>query len=104
MENVKVVSTPLATHYKLSVIESFKWSWEGIYKQSYLCVCGEQFNVCVCTRPDIAHVVGIVNRFCQTQVESIGMLWNGFWDIFMVLLIWSFVLEVISLIWCDTQI
>ena len=32
----------------------------------------------VCTIPDIAHAVGVVSRYMNNQVKSIGKQYNGF--------------------------
>ena len=66
MENVKVVSTPLATHFKLSIKQSpSKNEVEKVYMSRvlYASAMGSLMYAMVCTRPDIVHVVGIVNRF-----------------------------------------
>ncbi|WVZ17457.1 hypothetical protein V8G54_010439 [Vigna mungo] len=65
MENAKVVSTPLATHFKLSVKQSPSNEVEKIAmsKVPYAFAVGSLMYAMVCTRPDIAHVVGTVSRF-----------------------------------------
>jgi len=65
MENVKVVSTPLATHFKLSVKQSRSNEVEKAYmsRVRYASAVGSLMNAMVCTRPYIAHVVGIISRF-----------------------------------------
>ena len=65
MENAKAVSTPLATHFKLSVKQSPSNEAEKAYmsRVPYAYALGSFMYAMVCTRPDIAHVVGIVSLF-----------------------------------------
>nr|KYP72141.1 Retrovirus-related Pol polyprotein from transposon TNT 1-94 [Cajanus cajan] len=44
----------------------------------YASMVGSLIYVIVCTRLDIAYVVGIVSRFLSNHVKSIEMLLNGF--------------------------
>ena len=65
MENAKAVSTPLATHFKLSTKQSPSDEYEksDMQRVPYAFVVGSLMYAMVCTRPDIAHVVGTVSRF-----------------------------------------
>ena len=65
MEKAKVVSTPLATHFKLSSKQSPSNEDEKLYMQRvpYASAVGSLMYAMVCTRPYIAHVVGTVSRF-----------------------------------------
>ena len=65
MEKAKVVSTPLATHFKLSSKQSPSNEAEKLDMQwvPYASAVAILMYEMVCTRPDIAHVVGIVSRF-----------------------------------------
>ena len=65
MEKAKVVSTPLATHFKLSSKQSPSNEDEKLYMQRvpYASAVGSLTYAMVCTRPDIAHAVGTVSRF-----------------------------------------
>ena len=65
MEKAKVVSTPLATHFKLSSKQSPSNEAEKLDMQQvpYASGVGSLMYAMVCTRPDIAHVVGTVSRF-----------------------------------------
>jgi len=58
MENTKAVSTPLATHFKLSVKQSPSNEVEKTYISiiNYTSMVGSLMYAIVCTRPDIAHV------------------------------------------------
>ena len=65
MENAKAVSTPLATHFKLSTKQSPSDESEksDMQRVPYASVVGSLMYAMVCTRPDIAHAVGTVSRF-----------------------------------------
>ena len=65
MQNGKLVSTPLANHFKLTK-EMFPKTQEEIEYMSkvpYPYVIGSLMYAMVCTRPDSAHAVGVVNRY-----------------------------------------
>lgn len=65
MQNVKIVSTSLVGHFKLSMEHSPK-SYEEIdymSKVSYASVVGNLMYTMVSMKPDIAHSVEIVSRF-----------------------------------------
>jgi len=63
MDNAKLVSTPLGNHFKLSKDQSPKTELECgyMYKIPYASVIGSLMYAMVCTRPDIAHAVGVVS-------------------------------------------
>ena len=65
MDNVKPVSTPLGNHFKLSKDQSPKTELECRYmdKIPYASAIGSLMYAMVCTRPDIAHAVGVVSRY-----------------------------------------
>ena len=65
MEKAKVVSTPLATHFKLSSKQIPSNEDEKLYMQRvpYASAVGSLMYTMVCTRLDIAHDVGTVSRF-----------------------------------------
>ena len=65
MQKVNMVSTPLATHFKLSSKQSPSNEDEKLYMQRvpYASAVGSLMYATVCTRPDIAHAVGTVSRF-----------------------------------------
>ena len=65
MEKAKVVRTLLATHFKLSSKQSPSNEDEKLYMQRvpYASAVRSLMYAMVCTRPDIAHVVGTVSRF-----------------------------------------
>jgi hypothetical protein len=65
MQNAKPVSTPLANHLKLTKEMCPKTQEEIEYmsKVHYSSTVGSLIYAMVCTRPDIAHVVGVVIRY-----------------------------------------
>ena len=65
MENANVVSTPLPSHLKLTK-EMFPKTQEEEDKMSkvpYASAVGRLMYAMVCTRPNIAHVVGVISRY-----------------------------------------
>jgi len=64
MKNVKPVSIPLASHFKLSKEECPKTQEEMAHmaKVPYASGVGSLMYAMVYTRPDISHAVGVVNR------------------------------------------
>ena len=65
MTETKLVSTPLAKHFKFSTTQSPSTNEEKNEMSSipYSSAVGSLMYVMICTRPDIANVVGIVRRF-----------------------------------------
>jgi len=65
MNKAKVVSSPLATHFKLSTKQSPSTDEEkeDMERIPYASAVGSLMYSMVCTRPDIAHAVGVVSRF-----------------------------------------
>ena len=65
MQDAKAVNTPLASHFKLSKEQSPKTVEEhdSMKKISYASAVGSLMYAMVCTRPDIAHAVGVVCRY-----------------------------------------
>ena len=65
MENVKVVSTPLPSHLKLTK-EMCPKTLEEEHKMSKVpcaSAIGSLMYAMVCTRPNIAHAMGVVSRY-----------------------------------------
>ena len=62
MSQAKVVSSPLASHFKLSNRHnpSIDKEKEGIRRVPYASAVGSLMYAMVCTRPDIAYAVGVV--------------------------------------------
>ena len=65
MNEAKSMSTPLDRHFKLSKEQSPKTEEERDHmsKVPYASAIGSLMYAIVCTKPDIAHVVGVVSRF-----------------------------------------
>ena len=65
MIETKPLSIPLGSHFKLSKEQSPKTEEEMDYmsKVPYASTIGNLMYVMVCTRPNIAYVVGVVSRF-----------------------------------------
>ena len=65
MNEAKPVSTPLDSHFKLSEEQSAKTEEERDYmsKVPYASAIGNLKYAMVCTRPDIAHAMGVMSKF-----------------------------------------
>ena len=65
MSKSKVVSSPLASHFKLSSRHSPSTDKEkeDMRRVPYASAVGSFMYAMVCTRPDIAYAVGVVSRF-----------------------------------------
>ena len=65
MNEPKPISTPLGSHFKLSKEQSSKTEEEmdHMSKMPYTSAIGCLMYAMVCTRPNIAHAVGVVSRF-----------------------------------------
>ncbi|CAO2827530.1 unnamed protein product [Amaranthus hypochondriacus] len=65
MGDAKPVSTPLASHFRLSKDQSpqIEEDKEYMAKVPYASAIGSLMYAMVCTRPDIGHAVGVVSRY-----------------------------------------
>ncbi|KAL6350470.1 hypothetical protein AAG906_019117 [Vitis piasezkii] len=74
MNEAKPVSTPLGSHFKLSKEQSPKTKEERDHmsKVPYASVIGSLMYAMVCTRPNIAHAVGVVSRFMSRLGKRLG--------------------------------
>ena len=65
MDKAKVVSSPLATHFRLSSNQCPSTDDEkrDMQRVPYASAVGSLMYAMVCTRPDIAYAVGVVSRF-----------------------------------------
>ena len=65
MQNAKSASTPLASHFKLSKDMCPETREEIDYMSNipYSSAVGSVMYSTVCTRPDIAHAVGVVSKY-----------------------------------------
>ncbi|KAH9790140.1 Integrase catalytic domain-containing protein [Citrus sinensis] len=71
-EQTKSVSTPLASHFKLSAQLSPSTDAEREYmlQVPYSNAVGSLMYAMVCTRPDISHAVGIVSRYMHNPSKG----------------------------------
>jgi hypothetical protein len=67
MNDVKLVSVPLASHFKLSssLCSSTKEEKEYMSQIPYVNEVGSLMYEMVSTRPDISHAVGVVSRYME---------------------------------------
>jgi hypothetical protein len=86
MQNAKPVSTPLAIHFKLTkeMCPKTQEDIEYMSKVSYSSTIGSLMYVMVCTRPDIAHALGVVSMYMNNPskehweaVKWILRYWRG---------------------------
>ncbi|GJZ81343.1 putative RNA-directed DNA polymerase [Tanacetum coccineum] len=65
MDKAKVVSSPLTINFKLTDKDcpSSKKNIEKMDRVPYASAVGSLMYVMVCTRPDLAHAIGVVSRF-----------------------------------------
>lgn len=72
MDNAKPVSTPLASHFRLSKDQSPQTEEEREFmaKVPYASAIGSLMYAMVCTRPDIGHAVGVVSRFMSNPGKA----------------------------------
>ncbi|RDX78652.1 hypothetical protein CR513_41042, partial [Mucuna pruriens] len=73
-ERQKSVSTPLATHFKLSLRHSPSNELGNMSRVPYAYVVDSLMYAIVCTIPDIAHVVGTISRFMSNPTRE---HWNA---------------------------
>ena len=72
MSQAKSVSSPLPSHFKLSSKQgpSIDKEKEDMSKILYASAVGSLIYTMVCTRPDIAHVVGVISRFMSNPEKQ----------------------------------
>jgi hypothetical protein len=65
MDEAKSVSTPLGSHFRLTKDQSSKTDQEKAYmsKVPYASAIGSLMYAMVCTRPNITHAMGVMNRY-----------------------------------------
>jgi len=65
MHNTKPVSTPFASHFKLrkEMCPKTQEDMDYMSKVPYASAVGSLMYAMVCTRPDIAHAVGVVSKY-----------------------------------------
>ena len=76
MDKAKAVSTPLGAHFKLSMKQCPPTDAQenDMEKFPYASAVGSLMYAMVCTRPDIAHAVGVVSRFMSNPGKE---HWNA---------------------------
>jgi len=76
MQNAKLVTIPLASHFKLSKEECPKTREEMAHmsKVPYASAIGSLMYAMVCTRHDIAHAVGGVSRYMNNPTKEHWMV------------------------------
>jgi hypothetical protein len=84
MENAKLVSTPLANHFRLSTSQCPKTVEEtkDMSNVSYASAMGCLMYAMVCTRPDLAHAVSVVSKYMTNPGKQ---HWNAIKWIFRYL-------------------
>ena len=72
MEKSQPISTPLATHFKFdaSAIPSIKEDKDCMSRVPYSSVVGSFIYAMMCTRPDLAHAVSVVNGFMSNPGKT----------------------------------
>ncbi|KAJ9675458.1 hypothetical protein PVL29_024402 [Vitis rotundifolia] len=72
MGKTKPVSSLLGSHLKLSSKQtpSSEKEKEEMQKVPYASIVGSLMYAMVCTRPDIAHTIGVVNRFLSNSIKE----------------------------------
>ena len=72
MGKAKPVSSPLGSHLKLSSkqIPSSEKKIEEMRKVPYASAMSSLMYAMVCTRPDIAHAIGVVSRFLSNSSKE----------------------------------
>jgi hypothetical protein len=65
MQNEKLVSAPLASHFKLTkeMCPKTREEIEYMSRVPYSSAVGSLMYAMVCTRPDITHAVGVVSKY-----------------------------------------
>uniref|UniRef100_A0A2N9ECI6 Reverse transcriptase Ty1/copia-type domain-containing protein n=1 Tax=Fagus sylvatica TaxID=28930 RepID=A0A2N9ECI6_FAGSY len=76
MDEAKPVSTPLGSHFRLTKDQSPKTEQEQAYmsKVPYASAIGSLMYAMVCTRPNIAHAVGVVSSYMSNPGKQ---HWRG---------------------------
>jgi len=76
MDKAKLVSVPLPEHFKLSTMQcpTNEEEKKEMSRVPYSSVVGILMYAMICTRPDIAHAVGVVSQFLSHSGEE---HWNA---------------------------
>ncbi|KAM1059151.1 hypothetical protein ACFX2B_023715 [Malus domestica] len=78
-DSTKPVITPLASHFKLSSLQCPKTDKEKLQMKNipYANLVGSLMYAMVCSRPDIAHAVGMVSRYIHNPVDYVDSDYAG---------------------------
>ena len=70
MQDAKAVSTPLASHFRLTkeMCPKAQEEVDNISNIPYSSTVGSLMYAMVCTWPDIAHAMGVVNRYMSNPI------------------------------------
>jgi ATP-binding cassette subfamily B (MDR/TAP) protein 1 len=65
MHDAKFLSTPIASHFKLSALQcsTSKYDIEYISRVPYSSAVGSLMYAIVCSRPDLSHAMSLVSRY-----------------------------------------
>ena len=76
MKNAKPISIPLAGHMKLSkkMCPTSREGKECMDKVSYSSIVESLMYALMCTKPDIAHAIGVIRRFLKIRKKRIKKL------------------------------
>jgi hypothetical protein len=80
MHDSKPVSTPIASHFKLSSSQSPRIysDFEYMSKVSYSSAVSSLMYAMVCSLPDLSYAMSLVSRYMANPGKNIGMLLSGF--------------------------
>ena len=72
MQDAKPINTPLAIHFKPTkeMCPRTQEAIDYMSKVPYSSTIGSLMYAMVCTRPDIAHVVGVVSRYMNNLAKE----------------------------------
>jgi hypothetical protein len=75
IKNAKLVSTPLANHFRLSISQCLRTveKTEDMSKVPYASAVGCLMYAMACVRPDLAHAVSVVSKYMANP-------WRQHWD------------------------
>ena len=83
MSSCKAISTPLASHFKLSSSQCPVTEQERLEMSNipYCNVVGTIMYLMICTRPDLGYAMSMISRFMSNPGKDTGVLLNGCFDI-----------------------
>lgn len=92
ISDCKLVSHPLANHFKLSSEQSLKTNeeFERMNKIPHTNITVSIMYLMVCTKPDLGHGISILNKFMANPGKTYWIAINGRWDIWTLELRFKF--------------